>query len=162
MVLPYNDGRPAVLERSVGRGRALTMTTPVSDRPADDPWNLLPVPALDPWPFVILANQMMAYAVGSTDQQFNYVAGQAVVLQVDAAANRRGYMLVTPGGLSLPIPSDLSRRDLPIPPTDEVGNYHVQVGGRDGGDLGFSINFAPSRRSLTASPARSFPTFSAR
>ena len=37
VVLPYNDGRPAMLERPVGQGRVLTMTTPVSDRPSREP-----------------------------------------------------------------------------------------------------------------------------
>ena len=37
VVLPYSDGRPALLERPVGQGRVLTMTTPVSDRPSREP-----------------------------------------------------------------------------------------------------------------------------
>ena len=73
-----------VLERPVGRGRVLTMTTPVSDRPSQNPWNLLPVPAGEAWPFLILANQMAAYLVGSSDQQLNYLAGQTAVLPLDA------------------------------------------------------------------------------
>ena len=107
------------------------------------------MPALDPWPFVILSNQMMAYLVGSTDQQLNYLAGQTAVLHVDSAAERRGYMLTTPGGLSLPIPADVNRRDVPIPPTEEVGNYRLQAGGGgQGGDLGFSVNYAPEQTRL--------------
>ena len=51
------------------------------------PWNLLPVG--EAWPFLILANQMAAYLVGSSDQQLNYFAGQTAVLQLDAAAQRR-------------------------------------------------------------------------
>ena len=78
VVLPYSDGRPALLERPVGQGRVLTMTTPVSDRPNQNPWNLLPVG--EAWPFVILANQMTAYLVGSSEQQLNYLAGQTAVL----------------------------------------------------------------------------------
>ena len=85
-MLPYNDGRPAMLERPVGQGRVLTMTTPVSDRPNQNPWNLLPVG--EAWPFLILANQMVAYLVGSSDQQLNYLAGQTAVLQLDADARR--------------------------------------------------------------------------
>ena len=36
LVVGYNDGRPAILERAVGRGRVLTMTTPLSDRASAD------------------------------------------------------------------------------------------------------------------------------
>ena len=131
VVLPYSDGRPALLERPVGQGRALTMTTPVSDRPSQNPWNLLPVG--EAWPFLILANQMAAYLVGSSNQQLNYLAGQTAVLQLDAAARRRGYMLFAPGELSFPIPADLNRRELPITATDRVGNYRLQAGGSAAG-----------------------------
>ena len=95
-VLPYSDGKPAVLERPVGRGRVLTMTTPVSDRPSRSPWNLLPVG--EAWPFVILANQMATYLVGSSDQQLNYLAGQTAVLPLEAGDQRRSYLLFAPGG----------------------------------------------------------------
>ncbi len=141
VVFPYSDGRPALLERPVGQGRALTMSTPVSDRPSRDPWNLLP--AGEAWPFLILANQMAAYLVGSSNQQLNYLAGQTAVLQLDAAARRRGYMLFTPDGQTLAYPADLTRRELPITTTDRVGNYRLQAGGSGGGvNLGFSVNYA--------------------
>lgn len=139
VVLPYNDGRPAIIERSVGQGRVLTMTTPVSDRPNQNPWNLLPVG--EAWPFLILANQMTSYLVGSSDQQLNYLAGQTAVVQLDDA-QRRGYILFTPDGLSFPISADLNRRELPITSTEQVGNYRLQAGGTGGVDLGFSVNYA--------------------
>jgi len=146
VVLQYNDGRPAVLERSVGRGLALTMTTPISDRPNRKPWNLLPVG--EAWPCMILANQMAAYLVGGSEQQFNYFAGQTAVLQLDDATARRGYMLFAPGDLSFPIPAELNRRELTITATDRVGNYRLQAGGADGVDLGFSVNYASEQTRL--------------
>jgi hypothetical protein len=147
-VLPYSDGRPAILERPVGQGHALTMTTPVSDRPNRNPWNLLPVGMGDAWPFMILANQMMVYLTGSSDQQLNYFAGQTAVLRLDAANQRRGYMLIAPDGLSSPYAADLNRRELPIVTTDRVGNYRLQAGGSGGVDLGFSVNYAPAQTQL--------------
>ena len=131
IVLPYSDGRPAVLERPVGKGRVLTMTTPVSDRPNRDPWNLLPVGALgiEPWPFVILANQMATYLVGSSGEQLNYLAGQTAVVRLDAARQRRGYLLFTPDGRSSPYSANSNRRELPITATDQVGNYRLKAGG---------------------------------
>jgi hypothetical protein len=143
-VLPYNDGRPAVLERPIVQGRVLTMTTPFSDRPSEDPWNLLPVG----WPSVRLANQMMAYLTGSSDQQLNYYAGQTAILPLDAAAQRSDYMLLTPGKLSFPVPADPKRRDLAVTATDQVGNYRLQTGGSGGVDLGFSVNYAPQQTEL--------------
>ena len=149
VVLPYSDGGPAVFERPVGRGRVLTMTTPVSDRPNQDPWNLLPVGGgREAWPFVILANQMAAYLVGSSEQQLNYLAGQTAVLQLDAGRPAPQLYVVRAGRPSVPYPADLesprvghhrdrSRGQLPAP------------GGRHGGvDLGFSVNYAPDQTRL--------------
>jgi len=150
IVLQYSDGRPAVLERPVGQGRAITMTTPVSDRPNSDPWNLLPVGGLGipPLPFVILAKQMAAYLVGSSDRQLNYLAGQTAVLQLDAAQQRRRYLLFAPDGHSFPYQADLNRRDLPINATNQVGNYRLEAGGIGGVSLGFSVNYAPGQTRL--------------
>jgi hypothetical protein len=148
VVLSYNDGRPAILERSVGQGRVLTMTTPVSERPNQDPWNLLPVPPGDAWPFLMLANQMAAYLVGSGNQQLNYLAGQTAVLQLDPSAQRRSYLLSTPGGLSFPVSADPKRHELAITATDQVGPYRLQAGGSRGVDLGFSVNYAPDQTRL--------------
>ncbi|MCD4728760.1 MAG: hypothetical protein K8R46_13935, partial [Pirellulales bacterium] len=146
VVLPFNDGRPALLERAVGRGRALTMTTPVSDRPNNKPWNLLPVG--EAWPFMILANRTASYLVGGSDEHFNYLAGQTAVMQLDPAQQRRGYLLFTPDGTSTTYPAVLDRRELPITTTDRVGNYRLLSGGEGQVDLGFSVNYAPKQTQL--------------
>jgi hypothetical protein len=146
VVLPYSDGRPALLEKVVGQGRVLTMTTPVSDRPSERPWNLLP--ALDSWPFMILVNQIAAHLVGSNDEQLNYFAGQTAMLPIEESGQRRDYLLFTPGGLSFPVSADLKRRELAITATDQVGNYRLQAGGSAGVDLGFSVNYAPQQTQL--------------
>jgi hypothetical protein len=150
VVVPYSDGRPALLERPVGQGRALTMTTPVSDRPNQDPWNLLPTSGLGvaPWPFLILANQMAVYLVGSGDQQLNYLAGETAVLRLDSAQQRRGYILKTPDGHSSSYAAALNRRELPITTTEQVGNYRLEAGGAEGITLGFSVNYAPGQTRL--------------
>ena len=143
IVLPYNDGGPALFERPIGKGRSLTMTTPVSDRPNRSPWNLLPVDEC--WPFLILMNQAAVYLVGGNDQQWNYLAGQTVVVRLDEASRRRSYMLYAPDNLTTPYSADLNRRDLIVTTTDRVGNYRLRAGGDGGVDLGFSVNYAPEQ-----------------
>ncbi len=146
-VVALNDGRPALLERPLGSGRVLTMTTPVSDLPGRKPWNLLPVG--EAWPFVILANGLMSYLVGSSDQQLNYLAGQTAVLRLDVRDRRRTYLLTVPGGLKFPLSVDPKRHVLAITSTDQPGNYRVQAGGRASGvDRGFSVNLAPEQTRL--------------
>ena len=150
VVVPYGDGSPALLERPVGKGRVLTMTTPVSDRPNRDPWNLLPNDTLGVgWcPFVILANGMATYLVGSSGEQSNYLAGQTAVVRLDAAQQRHGYLLFTPDGRSSAYSANPNDRELPITATDQVGNYRLKSGGKEGVNLGFSVNYAPDQTRL--------------
>ena len=152
VVMPFLDGRPALLERAVGNGRVLTMTTPVSDAPKLDrhPWNLLPVADTD-WPFVILMNGMISYLVGGEEEQLNYVAGQPAVLPLDEQTRQQTYVLTAPG-LKSPQAADLKKHALIITTTEQPGQYRLQAGGKTAGvDLGFSVNLAPSKPSSSGS-----------
>ena len=147
VVVPFNDGRPAVLERAVGDGRVVTMTTPVSDLPRGEAWNLLPT---ESWPFVILNHLTMLYLVGSTDARLNYLAGQTAVVPLGAAAPYRSYLLTTPADAKFPLSANPNENALLVSATDEAGNYRVQAGGRISGvDRGFSVNLAPRQTELT-------------
>jgi hypothetical protein len=148
VVLPFSDGRPAVLERPIGSGRALTVTTPISDRPNQNPWNLLPV-SDEAWPFLILVNQMASYLVGSGNEQLNYFAGQTAVLNLDPETQRTNYLLTGPGNVSGPISADPQRHRLVITAAELPGNYRVLSGGRESGfDRPLSVNLAPEQTQL--------------
>jgi hypothetical protein len=150
-ILPFSDGRPALIERPIGSGRAVTMTTPISDRPSQDPWNLLP--AGEAWPFLIVVNQLMTYLAGVGDEQFNYFAGQNAVLRLDPQSKYTTYVVSTPQDLRLPLSVDPQRRVLVFTTTDQVGNYRVQAGGEESGvDLGFSVNLSPDATRLDRLP----------
>jgi len=156
-IVRYTDNRPALLERSLGAGRVLTTTTPVSDSPNDNPWNLLPVG--EAWPFGILVHQMMFYLAGSSEQQFNYVAGQTAVLQIPRDSPYKEYLITAPDGLKFPQPADADRHELSITSTDQVGNYRVEAGGRESGVArGFSVNLAPRQTDLTRAPKEKLGT----
>ena len=147
-VVPFSDGGPAMVERPVGSGRVLVMTTPISDRASRDAWNLLPVGAVTrPWPFVILANQTMTYLVGGGQQQLNYFAGQTVVLPLDEQTRRHTLVMSAPDGSKTVLTPD--KHDLTISAVEQVGNYQVQGGGRDAeSDLGFSVNLSRQQTEL--------------
>src|SRR4029078_4863432 len=85
VIMPYNNTLPAILERPVGNGRFTTITTPISDpAPKDDQsesWNVIPT-GEEPWPFVMLSNEMLFYLVGSGATRVNYVAGDTAVLPI--------------------------------------------------------------------------------
>jgi len=150
VVVRFNDGQPAILERPLGKGRVLTMTTPVSDDPNRRPWNLLP--AGESWPFFILANEMAAYLVGSSDRQLNYFAGQTATLRLDPDESFPSYVLTAldaPDEVDARLTPDLREHVLTITSTDKVGNYRVRAGGSTSGvALGFSVNLAPEQTRL--------------
>jgi len=146
----YTDGRPAILERPLGRGRTVTVTTPVSDLPDRTAWNLLPVG--DAWPFLILANDLMSYLVGASEQELNYFAGQAAVLRLDPQKEHRSYVLSaldSADAVDVRITPDLKEHLLVVTSTDQVGNYRVRAGGSSSGvDRGFSVNLALEKTNL--------------
>ena len=150
VVVRFNDGQPAILERPLGKGRVLTMTTPVSDDPNRRPWNLLP--AGESWPFFILANEMASYLVGSSDRQLNYFAGQTATLRLDPERSFPSYVLTAldaPDEVDVRLTPDLREHVLAITSTDKVGNYRVRAGGSTSGvELGFSVNLAPEQTRL--------------
>ena len=145
-IIAYNDGRPALLERTIRAGRAaghvLVMSTPVSDRVSRrDAWNVLPGAAeIGAWPFLILVNQIASYLVGSGEQQLNYFAGtNSVSLPIDATTPRP-YVLTRPDGINTTIPPP-EKAELSISSVEQVGNYQVHsVGEPPEPDRGFSVN----------------------
>ena len=150
VVVRFSDGGPAILERPLGSGRVLTMTTPISDPPDREAWNLLPVG--ESWPFLVLANWMVFYLAGGSDEQLNYFAGQTAVLRLDPDKEYPSYALTAPqagDAAEVPLAPDLNRQLLVVASTQNEGNYRVRAGGtRSGVDRGFSVNLAPEQTDL--------------
>ena len=144
VLAPFANGQPALIERRVGTGRVITMTTPVSDPAYDDPWNLLPT-GPDPWPFLALANGIAEYLVGAGDAQLNYLAGQTAMLHLAPSEQVASYVLEIPG--ASPVRQSLTpgQQDLSITSTEALGNYRIRAGGQGGQlDRGFSVNCSPA------------------
>ncbi|MGW8256550.1 MAG: BatA domain-containing protein [Thermoguttaceae bacterium] len=147
VLLPFSDGRPAVLERTVGTGRAITMTTPISDRPNQNPWNMLTVG--EDWPFMILMNTMTAYLTGCGKEQLNYYAGETVIIELDPNERRSSFVLMGPGNANYPLSADLDRHQLAITAAEGPGNYRVRSGGLETGfNRGFSVNLTAAQTQL--------------
>lgn len=142
-VVAFRNGLPAVLERRLGRGTVVIATTPVSQG-ADDPdaWNSLAT-GFEPWPFVILANEMLLHAIDTAADR-NIVAGTPAVVPLDRRDLATAFVR-TPGGDDFPAAVDQRRGTVTFTATREAGNYVVQAGGRDEGvTAGFSVNLDPS------------------
>ncbi len=143
-VIAYNDGRAALMERTIRSGQVaghvLMTSTPFSDRVSRrDAWNVLPGSTeIGAWPFLILANQVMSYLVGSGEQQLNYFAGtNSVSLRVNDAAPRR-YLLARPDGVKTTVTSE--KGELSISAVEQVGNYQLDSVDEPSEHRGFSIN----------------------
>ncbi len=142
VICSFANGDPAIVERNVGKGRVLTMTTPISDVAYRDPWNLLPT-GPDAWPFIVLAGGMADYLSGAHDDLLNYQAGQNVVMRLAVPQQTNNYVLRLPTGESLRQSLAAASNDALITATSELGNYRLQAGGKQAVlDRGFSVNAA--------------------
>jgi hypothetical protein len=148
VVASFANGKPALLERQVGAGRVLTMTTSVSDPAYDDPWNLLPT-GPDPWPFLALVNGIVDYLAGASDVRLNYLAGQTAVLRLSPEEQVTSFVLQMPDGEAVRQSLTPGQQELTVASTEELGNYRVRAGGQQGRlDRGFSVNCSPEMSRL--------------
>lgn len=161
VVAPYADGSPAVMEQSVGRGRVVVMTTPVSDSlrgsGESEPWNLLAT-GDDPWPFYLLANGITDYLAGAAGTPLNYTAGEPIALPLPPSLETSGFVLRPPTGEAIRQSIPPGRGELSIPSATAPGAYRVQAGAEF--DRRFAVNldagaarlarvdFAPLREAL--------------
>ena len=149
VLIPYGDNKPALVENRIGRGKALVMTTPLTDplQPRGRPcWNEIWA-AEDNWPAFVLWNEMLIYLVGTGEVRLNYHSGETAVLTNDPAVYPERYQLFTP----LDEPVDVLARDdrITVRFTDNPGAYRLR--GQRGGPLvrGFAVNLPADLGDLT-------------
>ncbi len=152
VVASYANGKPALLERQVGSGRVLTLTTPVSDLAHANPWNLLPT-GPDPWPFLAFADGIAEYLTGTNETRLNYQAGQTALLKLPLQPPISSYVLRMPGSEAVRQSLAPGQQDLHIASTERLGNYRVLAGGEQGAlDRGFSMNAPATMSRLERAP----------
>ncbi len=160
VVIPYSDGRPAMVERPLERGRVLLMTTPISDAASDpNAWNELAT-GFQAWPFVILANESMLYLAGSGEERLNYFVGQRAAIRLGDSQTEPVYALTTPdGNETATLTADQVNRVISVPATSTAGNDRIRAGGTEGGvDRGFSANTPLAATDLTRLPSDGLDT----
>jgi hypothetical protein len=153
VVATFASGKPALVERPIGTGRVLMMTTSLSDYASEDAWNLLPT-APDPWPFIALANGVARYLAGVGQSQLNYLAGQTIVLPLAPNEQVSSYVLQLPDSSAVRQTLAAGQHDLSIASADALGNYRVRAGGeKEQLDRGFSVNLPVEATRLERVPA---------
>ena len=152
-ILSFANSDPALVEESIGRGLVVTMLTPLSFDP--DPrrprWNRLTQGTdPEPWPFVMLTNELMLYLVGSEEEQLNYLAGQTVVLSTTGEELPPSVSLTSPDGSQSRADIDPTKGALTFSSMDQLGNYSVRAGGSESNFArGFSMNLDLPATELT-------------
>ncbi|HVU89858.1 MAG TPA: BatA domain-containing protein [Pirellulales bacterium] len=148
-VMSMAGGQPALLEKPIGKGHALTLVTPASELAEiseDNRWNQLW--GAGAWPFFTLTNELMLYLVGGNDEQLNYLAGQTAVVPVDQEKRFPTFLVTTPDGESIRQAPN-QQNTVVVAATQLPGNYRVRAGGdKDGVNQGFSVNLAPEASQL--------------
>ena len=148
VLLSYTNGLPAVLESKIGNGKVVTITTPFTDPlnvPGRDPWNLLPT-GPEPWPYVVLVNELFRYLVSDTATALNYQVGESASVEVGDADGAR-YQLFSPRGTWQPVTPQEGRLQVPL--TDTPGVYRVRNTANPERQAGFSVNLAVEATQLT-------------
>jgi len=138
----FSDNRPAIITQTLGRGRTVMVTTPVSETADTERfWNGLTRGEVT-WMWLLLAEGIGKHLVGIGNQQSNFIVGEPVVLRPNTTTLPSSVLLGTPQGTSERITPDPIRREIVIPTTAEPGNYTVRAGGLGQAalNLGFSAN----------------------
>ncbi len=149
VVAPFSDGRPAILTKPVGQGFTLTVPTPVSESPnVAQPWNILTRGEAS-WMFVLLSEGIAKYLVGESDRNYNFLAGENVILRPMMEMLPATALLATPSGASIRLTPDTVKKEISVAAATEPGNYRIRSGGaKESLDTGFSVNVSGTEMSL--------------
>jgi hypothetical protein len=148
------DASPALLERVVGRGRVLMLTTALD--PGAKAWNQYF--GLSSFGFS-LTYLLVEYLAGDTEEAaLNYVTGQAVPVPLPAQPGPPVYTLTGPGvGASdATLTRQPEQRELRVVNTANPGNFQVLAGDAGRGArrvAAFSLNPRPDEYQLDRVPA---------
>ncbi|MDR1290028.1 MAG: BatA domain-containing protein, partial [Planctomycetaceae bacterium] len=142
IAMPFTDGRPAIITQTLGRGRTVTITTPVSETSSvTNKWNVLPNNDAS-WMFVLLMEGVAKYLTGSAEQRFIFNVGEPVVIRPAIEKMPETALLGMPDGKSIRLTPNTTQKEINIPATTDSGNFRIRSGGSQGSlDTGFSTNY---------------------
>ncbi|MHB8863700.1 MAG: BatA domain-containing protein [Pirellulaceae bacterium] len=157
VILRFGNQQPALLERRVGRGTVLTMTTSITEveRPGQrQAWNELA--GANDWPRFVLVNGIIRYLTHHDAGQYNFEAGQDVVLANPTTDAPARYLLFTPDGETQPVQA---RDDqVTIRTTETPGIYRLK-GEQEGPVVrGFAVNLPASASRLERTTSEQLDT----
>ena len=151
VVMPYGNREPALIERKIGEGTVMVMTTPISE-PASAPdreiWNELFLGL--PWPAFSLTVEMSKYLAENDARSLNLLVGQNAVLANDLTQFSENYLAFSPVAEKSPTPLTTLSGTVGYKFVDTPGNYYLKPM-QDGfsGNRGFCANIDRRQTDLT-------------
>ena len=144
VVLRYEDGAPAVVERTYGAGRVLQFSST-----ADSAWNDFCVRPL----FLPLIHRALGTLIGRHDEPLNVAAGQTFTREMPVEFAERSARVTRPGeSLDQSIPVPIRLRDgtatLSFADTDRAGRYEIHIGDDATPALRFATHSEPAESKL--------------
>ncbi len=150
-IMLYGNREPALIERKIGAGTVMVMTTPISE-PANSPdrdiWNELFLGS--PWPAFSLTVDMSKYLADNGARSLNVLVGENAVLQNDLTQYSDNYRAFSPVVEKPPTPLTTVNGQLSYKFVDAPGNYYLKPM-QDGfsGNRGFCANIESRQTDLT-------------
>lgn len=151
VIFNFSDREPALIERTIGNGRVIVMTTPVSE-PAwsvdRDVWNDLFVG--EAWPAYQLMVDLAKYLTAGDDRAINLLVGQNAVLENDLSVMPESYRVFSPDADKSPTKLTTVDGRLTYRFVDTPGNYFLKSAQPNlPGTRTFSANLSPAQTDLS-------------
>lgn len=139
-IMTFNDkySRPAMLERSVGRGRVLMFTSAMdSNGPFAELWN---ESFIQSWSFMMLMDETMRYLTGASEVKRNFVVGEPVSIDIPADKRFSQYLVARPSDRLTPGTFPFDEQSVLLTDIDEAGHYQLRTPKDE--DVAFYSDFA--------------------
>jgi hypothetical protein len=139
--------RPALLERRVGRGRALLFSSAMDNLPdGGSQWNNLP----NEWSFIALLEKLLLHLAGNNELRRNFIAGELIELPIPTDQRFQQFLLQRPGLAQTRGSVEPAQRSIPISDAHEIGHYLLRpFESRSSFSANFSVNPPPAETDLT-------------
>ncbi len=147
-VMKYGNGQPAIINRTIGDGRIIIMTTSITESAGEQAWNELFIGySLPAW---LLVRQISQYLVQSQSDQLNLVVGATATLRNDPRQFPEQYRIFTPRTEQTPAQVTAVDGRIRYRFTETPGNYRLK-GNREGRPVlrGFSVNLNEAETDLS-------------
>jgi hypothetical protein len=148
-LLSFSNREPALIERQIGSGRVLVLTTPITERGSERNrriWNELFRGRF--FPAWLLVRAMTSYLVQNDTESLNIKVGQIASFDNDLRQYPEVYQVYTPRADKLPTTVNTVEGQIRYRFTDDPGQYRLK-GVEDPVLRGFSVNLPESSTDLT-------------